>query len=120
MIESDFDHMIPADSMPTNIEVLGHSPIPLTEVFTDQGQWSGETYSDMTYYTNQSGGAGVFDSGTVNWINALSPCATSTTPCPASAVQQITGNLLWLIGQGPAGETDPSVANWQSVMPSGW
>ena len=119
VIESDFDHIIPGDSMPTNIEVLGHSPIPLTEAFTGQGQWSGQTYSDMTYYTNQSGAAGVFDSGTVNWINALTPCATSTTPCPASAVQQITGNLLWLFGQGPAGATDPSVANWQSVMPSG-
>lgn len=119
VIESDFDHIIPADSMPTDMEVLGHSPIPLTEAFTGQGQWADKTYSDMTYYTNQTSGAGVFDSGTVNWINALTPCATSTTPCAASPVQQITGNLLWLFGQDPAGAIDPSVANWQSVTPSG-
>jgi hypothetical protein len=119
VIESDFDHIVPSDSMPTNIEVLGHSPIPLTEAFTGEGGWAGKTYSDMTYYTNQTSEAGVFDSGTVNWINAITPCATPTTPCAASEVQQITGNLLWLFGQGRTGAIDPSVANWQSVSPPG-
>ncbi|HEY1826382.1 MAG TPA: N,N-dimethylformamidase beta subunit family domain-containing protein [Acidimicrobiales bacterium] len=118
VIESDFDHIIPGQAMPPNIEVMAHSPIPLTEAFTNEGQWAGKTYSDMTYYTT-SAGAGVFDSGTVNWIHALSGCAPTVTACGSAMVQKMTGNLLWLFGQGPVGSRDPSVANWQTVAPAG-
>jgi hypothetical protein len=34
-------------------------------------------------------------------------------------MEKITGNLLWLFGQGPAGHIIPSVANWQQVAPAG-
>jgi hypothetical protein len=34
-------------------------------------------------------------------------------------MQKITGNLLWLFGQGPAGRFIPSQANWQQLTPSG-
>ena len=100
VIDSDIDHLDP--SSPSNIQVLGHSPLALSSVYTNQGEWGGYTYSDMTYYTEESG-AGIFDSGTVNWIYALSPCTGPRGSCPSTAIQQITGNLLWLFGQGPAG-----------------
>ena len=101
------------------IQVLGHSPVPLASVYTNQGTWGGVTYSDMTYYTDPTSQAGVVDTGTVNWINALAPCAASSPACPATLVQRITGNLLWLFGQGPSGRTTPSVANTQSIQPPG-
>ncbi|HXW33334.1 MAG TPA: N,N-dimethylformamidase beta subunit family domain-containing protein, partial [Acidimicrobiales bacterium] len=119
VIVSDIDHIDPSQSMPTNIQVLGHSPVPLSDAYTNQGGWDGYTYSDMTYYTDPASEAGVFDSGTVNWVFALTPCSSSNTSCPSNTVGQITGNLLWLFGQGPAGNMVPSVANWQSVTPSG-
>jgi hypothetical protein len=127
VIVSDIDHLDPAASMPTNIEVLGHSPVPLSLAYTNQGKWDGETYSDMTYYTDPAGGGGVFDSGTVNWIDALASCpapavgtgAASSASCPAAAVATITGNLLWLFGQGPAGKLVPSSPNWQAINPPG-
>jgi hypothetical protein len=117
VISSDIDHLYPDGPMPSNIEVLGHSPIPLSESYTNQGQWGDDTYSDMTYYTDPASHAGVFDSGAVSWIDALTPCTGRS--CPAPLVGDITGNLLWLFGQGPAGDFVPSVANWQGVRPAG-
>jgi hypothetical protein len=69
----------------------------------------------MTYYTDP---AGVWDAGTNNWIPDLAPC-TSGQPCPAATIGAITGNLLRLFGSGPAGDTDPSVPNWQTFYPHG-
>ena len=88
--------------MPTNLTVLGHSPIPLSKAYTNQGTWGADTYSDMTYYTDPHGDAGIVDTGNNNWINAMTPCAGDGSPCPAPTVAKITGNLLWLFGQGPA------------------
>lgn len=116
-IDSDIDHVDPA-AEPADEQVLGHSPIPLSEAYTNQGTWGGYTYSDMTYYTDPTSQGGVFDSGDNNWINAMAPCAPSTT-CTAPLIQQITGNLLWLFGQGPAGRIVPAVSNTASVTPTG-
>ena len=99
--------------------MLGHSPIPDALVYTNQGSWAGDSYSDMTYYTDPVGGGGVIDTGTVNWIHAMSPCPGTVTNCPATAVQEITGNILRVFGRGPAADSRPSVANWQSVQPAG-
>lgn len=117
VIDSDFDHLDPAHA-PAGLQVLGHSPVPLAQAYTNQGRWGTDTFADTTYYSDPTSKGGVFDSGTVNWINALSPCAPGG-PCPSIAVSTMTGNLLWLFGQGPAGDIDPSVANWQEVQPKG-
>ncbi|MDA8263794.1 MAG: hypothetical protein M0T79_00295 [Actinomycetota bacterium] len=119
VIQADFDHVAPSWPMPSDLQVLGHSPIPLANSQTDQGQWGGYTYSDMTYYTSRSSKAGVLDTGDNNWINSLTPCTRHISTCAAPAVQKITGNLLWLFGQGPAGRIIPSVPNWQTVVPAG-
>jgi hypothetical protein len=114
-IGSDVDSLAPAAQYPPNVQVLTHSALP-----TDQGQASTRAgavfYSDMTYYTDPNSGAGVWDSGTNNWIPALSPCAP-TVACPAAAVDKITANLFWLFGQGPAGKIRPSVGNRQQFYP---
>jgi hypothetical protein len=117
VIASDIDHVDPSGPMPSNLQVFGHSPVSVSDAYTNQGEWDGDTYSDLTYYTYPHGGAGVFDSGTVNWLTALVAC--SAKACPATDIGRITGNLLAVFGQGPAGKLHPSVANWQSVTPSG-
>jgi len=119
VVESDIDHVDPSQPIPSDVEVLGHSPVSIKEAYTNQGSWSGYTYSDMTYYTDQRSNAGVFDSGTVNWINALTTCPASVGQCSAQVLGEITGNLLWLFGQGPAGRLEPSVSNLKAVVPSG-
>lgn len=86
---------------------FGHSPIPAS-----LGQTSiGAFFSDMTYYTDASTGAGVLDTGTNNWIPALddrSGCHPGGI-CEATMVQRITGNILKIFGQGPAARLQPSV-----------
>jgi hypothetical protein len=120
MIVSDIDHIDPSEPIPSDIQVFGHSPVPLSETVTNQGKWGAYTYSDMTYYTDPTSKGGVFDSGNNNWINALRPCSgIAPAQCPANVVARMTGNLLWLFGQGPTGGIVPSVPNWKEVTPSG-
>lgn len=118
-INSDIEHLDPAGPMPQNLQVLAHSPIPLTEAYTNQGEWNGYTYSDVTYYTESGAGAGILDSGDNVWVATLQPCSDSDPGCPAPLMRQLTANVLRLFGQGPAGQRQPSHANWQSVSPSG-
>jgi hypothetical protein len=116
LIASDVDKFDQAYGQPADDQIFGHSPIP-----AGLGQTSiGAFYSDMTYYTNVSTGAGVLDTGTNNWIPALegrSGCPPDGPGgiCEATIVQRMTGNILKLFGQGPAARLQPSIANWRQV-----
>lgn len=119
VVMSDIDHLSDSDAMPRDIQVLGHSPVPLSLGYTNQGSWGSMTYSDMTYYTDQTSKAGVIDTGTVNWVFAMTYCRPTSPGCAAGRLQQITGNILRLFGQGPAGVSTPSVPNWRTLRPYG-
>ena len=113
VVASDVDKFDQAYGQPANDQIFGHSPIPAS-----LGQTSiGAFFSDMTYYTDASTGAGVLDTGTNNWIPALddrSGCHPGGI-CESAMVQRITGNILKLFGQGPAARIRSSVPNWQQV-----
>jgi hypothetical protein len=115
VIASDVDKFDKAWGQPRDDQILGHSPIPAR-----LGQTSiGAFFSDMTYYTDPRGGAGVLDTGTNNWIPALGHdhhgCHSRSGICAASVLQRITGNILRAFGQGPAARVHLSVANWRQV-----
>jgi hypothetical protein len=114
VLATDVDKFDLAAGQPGNDQILGHSRIPAR-----LGQASmPPLVSDMTYYTGPHGGAGVIDTGTNHWINALGNDHRGCHPggiCAAAALQQITGNILRVFGQGPAGRTHPSVANWRQI-----
>ena len=118
-INSDIDHVLPSAGLPQDVQVLAHSPIPLSEAYTNQGRWNGSTYSDVTYYTEPTGGAGVFDSGDNVWVATLQPCPATDPGCPAPTMRALTANVLRLFGQGPSGRTEPSQPNWRTVVPVG-
>jgi hypothetical protein len=113
VIRSDVDSLQPGLGHPPNVEVFAHSPLNATHAQA-RTHTGGIFYSDMTYYTDPAGQAGVWDSGTNNWIPALGPCPAHGR-CPARVVGLITANLLRVFGQGPAGLTHPSVPNWQHL-----
>jgi len=119
VIASDIDHVQQYVGMPTNLTVLGHSPIPLTKAYTNQGTWGPYTYSDMTYYTDPTTHSGIIDTGNNNWINAMGYSCPRTGLCASTELQKITGNILRLFGQGPAGRLRPSRSNLASVRPAG-
>lgn len=118
-INSDIDHLMPGSDTPPNLQVLADSPISLTDAYTNQGTWGGDTYSDVTYYTEPGSLSGVFDSGDNVWVATLQPCGASSPQCPAPTMRMLTANVLRLFGRGPSGRTEPSHANWQSVTPAG-
>jgi hypothetical protein len=119
VIASDVDSLEPdpAAAHPPGVQVLAHSPLPVKQA--DANSKNGSVfYSDMTYYTDPTSDAGVWDSGTGNWIPALAAVCQGT-PCPTdTAVAAMTANVLWLFGQGPTGRLRPSLPNWQSVYPN--
>jgi hypothetical protein len=119
VIGSDFDHLDPTGPAPANLQVFAHSPIPLSDAYTNQGKWGKLTYADMTYYTDPTSKAGVFDSGDNTWVGTLRVCQPSARSCPRAAIRTMTSNLLWLFGQGPAGRLEPSSPNWRGVRPPG-
>ena len=106
LLASDFDQFDPA-APDQGEQILGHSPISLQDAQSTMGARHGHVFSDMTYRVVPGSGAGIFDSGTNNWVPALAPC----TQCSFQAVATMTGNLLWLFGHGPAGRTQPATAN---------
>ena len=114
VIATDLDEFDPGD-YPSNLEILGHSPVPLKDAISEGGDLQGFLASDMTYWTDPKSHAGIFDSGTTNWIPSLSPCPVGSRSCPAAMVAKITGNLLALFGRGPAGLHQPSRANWRTI-----
>ena len=119
VVMSDFDHLDIAGGSPKNVEVLGHSPIPIALAYSNQGAWSGLTYADMTYYTDPKGGGGVIDTGTVNWIYSLFHSAPGLATCQSATVQAITTNILRVFGRGPAAARHPSKPDGLAVQPPG-
>ena len=117
VIATDLDEFDPYDH-PANLEILGHSPVPLKESISELGDSQGFLDSDMTYYSDPTSHAGIFDSGTTNWIPSLAPCPPARRTCPAPMVGKITGNLLALFGKGPAGRFQPSTPNWSGIYKS--
>ena len=114
VIASDVDGFNPG-AHPPDLQIFGHSPVPLAGSEANGTHWGPVYYSDMTYYTDPAGKAGVFDSGTNNWIAALTPCAPAVRSCPAPFVRRVTGNLLRRFAGGPAGAIAPSHANWRHI-----
>jgi hypothetical protein len=76
VIATDVDHFYAAMIHPANVQILAHSPIPLSMGQTELGAF----YSDMTYYTAARSGAGVLDTGTTNWIPALARDHSGAAP----------------------------------------
>lgn len=115
VIRSDVDSLQPKQGHPPNVEVLAHSALDANnaQARTRAGD---SFFSDMTYYTDPESHGGVWDSGTNNWIPDLAPCPAGRQ-CPADVVGAITGNLLKVFGQGPAGNTNPSHPNWARFYP---
>ncbi|HEY0803608.1 MAG TPA: N,N-dimethylformamidase beta subunit family domain-containing protein, partial [Pseudonocardiaceae bacterium] len=67
LVGSDVDSLEPGPVHPTGVQVFAHS-----ELIAAQAQPASRAgpvfFSDMTYYTDPAGNAGVWDSGTTNWI----------------------------------------------------
>ncbi len=99
IVGPEFDHYTPGAPAPNDVTVLARSPVNCNGVNDE---------ADMTYYTAPSG-AGVWDTGTIDWVGSVHPyCATCAAP---DAATKITANVLAAFGPRPAGRVHPSAAN---------
>ena len=113
VIGSDVDSLEPRGGHPDDVQVLAHSALPAGKA--QAASRNGAVfYSDMTYYSDPASSAGVWDSGTNNWIPALAP-GNGETPAVAAIVRTITENLFHLMGQGPAGRVQRSAGNLAQI-----
>jgi hypothetical protein len=106
LVGVEYDRVNPACPVERPIEVLSHSPL------TCQGASS---YGDSAYYTH-SGGAGVFNSGTMRWVEAIygdQPHGiTGATP---GFARTVTMNVLRAFADGPAAGKYPAHDNLEAT-----
>jgi hypothetical protein len=106
LVGIEYDRVNPAYPVQRPIEVLSHSPL------TCQGASS---YGDSAYYTH-SGGAGVYNCGTMRWVEAIygdQPHGiTGKTP---DFVRQVTANVLRAFADGPAAARHPARDNLADI-----
>jgi hypothetical protein len=106
LVGIEYDRVNPAYPVPRPIEVLSHSPLFC------QGASS---YGDSAYYTHSSG-AGVFNSGTMRWVEAIygdQPHGiTGATP---PFVMRATMNVLRAFADGPAADKYPARDNLEAM-----
>jgi hypothetical protein len=93
LVGVEYDRVNPAYPLQRPIEVLSHSPLTCGGV---------ASYGDSAYYTH-TGGAGVYNSGTMRWVEAIygdQPHGIGgATP---AFVRQVTTNVLRAFADGPA------------------
>ena len=102
LVGVEYDRVNPAYPVPRPIQVLSHSPLVC------QGAAS---FGDSAYYTH-AGGAGVFNAGTMRWVEAIfgdRPHGISART--SSFVQQVTMNVLRAFAEGPAADAHPARDN---------
>ena len=106
LVGIEYDRVNPAYPLQRPIEVLSHSPL------TCNGAAS---FGDSAYYTH-SGGAGVYNSGTMRWVEAIygdQPHGIGgNTP---DFVRAVTTNVLRAFAGGPAAAKHPSHDNLATI-----
>jgi len=106
LVGVEYDRVNPAYPVPRPIQVLSHSPLVC------QGARS---FGDSAYYTH-SGGAGVFNSGTMRWVEAIYGDRPHGISARTSAfVKQVTENLLRAFADGPAAAKYPAHDNLDAM-----
>ncbi|WP_344189756.1 N,N-dimethylformamidase beta subunit family domain-containing protein [Kribbella karoonensis] len=110
LIGDEADRAYPIAGTPANLQVVAHSP-------TSCG--SKHTYSDATYYTVPSG-AGVFDTGSIEWVRALAgpDAKAGVGPAAVAFARAVTLNVFRSLAQGPLGHKHPARADFARLHAS--
>jgi hypothetical protein len=106
LVGVEYDRVNPGYPVPRPIEVLSHSPLVCHGV---------SSYGDSAYYTHP-GGAGVFNAGTMRWVEAIfgdQPHGIGTAT--AAFVRRVTANIFRAFADGPAAGKHPARDNLDSM-----
>ena len=113
LVGAEYDRVTPGSPTPRPIEILAHSPLKLKGV---------ASHSNSAYYT-VPGGAGVFATGTMRWVEALDASGPGGRGRPRHGIdgrtgaftRRVTENMLRAFAAGPAGEAHPAHDNLDKV-----
>ena len=106
LVGVEYDRVNPGYPVPRPIEVLSHSPLVCSGV---------SSYGDSAYYT-AAGGAGVFNAGTMRWVEAIfgdQPHGIGVST--AAFVRQATTNIFRAFADGPAASRYPAHDNLDAM-----
>jgi hypothetical protein len=106
LVGTEYDRVNPGAPVQRPIQVLAHSPLTCRGI---------NSYSDSAYYTH-AGGAGVFNSGTMRWVQAITGGHQyGITPAANQFVKQATSNILRAFADGPAAARYRAVDNLDAM-----
>ena len=106
LVGIEYDRVNPAYPVPRPIEVLSHSPLICQGV---------RSFADSAYYTHP-GGAGVFNAGTMRWVEAIfGDSPHGITASTSAVVSQVTANVLRAFADGPAAARYPARDNLDAM-----
>jgi hypothetical protein len=107
LVGIEYDRVTPGYPIERPIEIVAHSPLVCQGV---------NSYSDSAYYTHK-GGAGVFNVGTMNWVEAFGQPLYhwGLTQAAVRFTKQVTANVLRAFADGPAAAKYPAHDNLDSM-----
>jgi hypothetical protein len=107
LIGVEYDRVTPGFPVERPMEVLSHSPLVCKGV---------HSFADSAYYTHQ-GGAGVFNTGTMRWVETFAAPTYHWGISRATMrfTRHVTSNVLRAFAEGPAAHKYPARDNLASV-----
>jgi hypothetical protein len=107
LVGIEYDRVTPGYPMERPIQVLAHSPLVCQGV---------NSFADSAYYTHR-GGAGVFNCGTMRWVESFGPPTYNwgLTPSAGDFTRRVTANVLRAFADGPAAEKYPAYDNLAEI-----
>ncbi|GAA0378546.1 N,N-dimethylformamidase beta subunit family domain-containing protein [Streptomyces blastmyceticus] len=108
LVGTEYDRVNSGGNTPRPIEIVAHSPLICRGV---------RTFADSAYYTARSG-AGVFNTGTMRWVESLTgDGGHGIPPDTARFTSRVTENVLRAFAAGPAGRVHPAADNVEAYHP---
>jgi N,N-dimethylformamidase beta subunit-like, C-terminal len=107
LVGVEYDRVTPGYPVERPIQVLAHSPLVCQGV---------SSFADSAYYTHP-GGAGVFNCGTMRWVESFSPplYGWGLTKAAGRFTRKVTANVLTAFADGPAADKYPAHDNLDKV-----
>jgi hypothetical protein len=103
LVGVEFDRLDRSYTMEQPVQLLSHSPLTLN---------GAPSFSDSSYYTHR-GGAGVFATGTMRWVESFGRPLYhwGITPACSAFTRKVTENVLLGFADGPAAAKHPAHDN---------
>lgn len=106
LVGTEYDRVNPGSPVERPIEIISHSPLTCRGI---------NSYADSAYYTH-SGGAGVFNTGTMRWVESFGGYHHfGLDRRTARFTKRVTANVLRGFADGPAAARHPARDNLRQV-----